>query len=124
MKLNNYETEFLLHRLEVPDAITDALMDYDCDDELDCPVWQGTEDELTVSIFNLTQEVLQGTLRPLKDLKEVERLVIQDCIDGSTFFAGAEDAAASGELSRKDYASQLTAAHRLGRLYGATPVLC
>jgi hypothetical protein len=105
VNLSPVEFEIVEHRLAVPDALAECLSDD--------PEASFTHDEVYAAVLQLTKQLETtrsfdtGTLRP------VEKAILIDCLEGSTFFADSEDAAASGEVSRGKLLSQQKAARKL-----------
>lgn len=75
LKLTPLEREILNHRLEVPDAIADALMDNDD--------------------YSLNEEDIENAINKLYrggDAEtDIEKLVLWDCVDGSTYGARSDE---------------------------------
>lgn len=99
MKLNKYHYEILEHRLSCYDGIVDALTDNE-----DYNVTQTQVGEAIQSVARM----VEGRELPLENLTRIESLIVVDCLDGCTYFAGSEDAVVLQEISR----SQLRAMHR------------
>ena len=87
MKLTKLQFEIIEHRLEVPDAIADCLCDF-AEDEL--PLGAVTHAELDDAVEAL-YVILKGDFE-LNELTNVQFLVFEDCIDGSTVPDLAQDA--------------------------------
>lgn len=96
------EAEILLHRLEVPDCLADAL-------EEEFP-----RDKVEALASMMAEQAKAGNL-VIHVATEPEALaILADCCNGSTFFnGGAEDAISEGALSKGKYLSQLKAARSL-----------
>lgn len=103
MRLTKLEMEILRHRLEVPDAICDAL----CDVEPSYPYEGSLGDE----IDSITRRVTAGHWG---GLSECEKDILEDCIDGSTFLAVHLDMANDGVISRQKFQSVERAINSLG----------
>ena len=102
MKLTKTEFEILAHRLEVPDALADCLEQFDKD-----------------IIFEQSKFLLKNGLSiELDNLNEVQKAILIDCCEGSTFFADCNDAVASGELSKGKLLSWFRAAESLEKKLG------
>ena len=83
------ELEILKHRLDVPDALADAIAEengFEWDDVSD------TAERLSKRI-----ELDHGFVSD--QLTVLERIILIDCLDGSTFFGSAEDAVGCGEVT-------------------------
>lgn len=80
------EWEIIKHRLEVPDAISECLGEEGHNTQL---VWENC-DILLMTKGKITFE----------DLLPLEKEIIIDCCEGSTFFCDMEDAVALGELTK------------------------
>jgi len=89
MKFTKLELEIINHRLEVPDAITDNLHDEHGD---------GTNWDLALDVVN--RAVDRFNADGWDNLSEDFTYVLRNAIEGSTFFAGMDDAVASGEMSK------------------------
>lgn len=88
MKFTPTQREILLHRLCVPDALADCLE-------------EGFErEEVMFTAGVLAQQIQQGEGWDFEEASELEKAIIKDCCNGSTFFASSEDAVATGEISR------------------------
>lgn len=77
MKLTKLESEILIHRLEVPDSIIDALTD-EKDVAEDCV------DAITGSCSRLLDHITAKGEIP-SELSQVDKDVLLDCVDGSTY---------------------------------------
>jgi len=79
--LSPAQAEIICHRLEVPDAIADAL----------------TEDEVThAAVIELAELMLREVERDAKlylssDSAQLRRDIAAECMDGSTYYAGLWD---------------------------------
>lgn len=82
MKLTDLEREILQHRLDVPDCIHDAYFDLAEDDEPP----EFTEDDLQAAI----DSIYAGLPMIPDDPTEVEKAVLWDCMDGSTFMQAVD----------------------------------
>lgn len=107
MNLNPTEKELLQHRLDVPDALADAL-----------------EEEFSHPYVEECARVLAKALRTSADLdfsklSACQLALLKDCIEGSTFFADAEDAVAAGTTTRSQLMHWQKAAHSLERKFAA-----
>lgn len=91
LQFTKTEVEILDHRLTVPDAVADALAEdgFTADDVMDC-------------CDRLAHQFNRGEPWNVTYASSLEKAIIKDCCDGSTFFGcgGAESAVATGELSR------------------------
>lgn len=98
------EWEILKHRLDVPDAIADTLTD---DARFPEYSW-GEIRERAESIAEHPNEI------ELDQLSALGLAILQDCCDGSTFFADIDDAIERGEVSRGWATARYRAAVSLG----------
>lgn len=84
IKLTKQELDILLHRLEAADAVAEALSDDIEDDE---------ERDGQAAKVSATVDALYVTIRETKSipsvLNEIDKLVLRDAIDGSTYLAAA-----------------------------------
>ncbi len=87
MKFTRTEWEIILHRLEVDDAIIEVLTD------ADFPVFGPIALEDAIYMLKMN-----GASRSI--FSDAELLVLRECCEGSTWFAGTEDAVATGEITR------------------------
>ncbi len=76
MSLTPLQKEMLLHRLAVPECISEALLD------VDEPKF--TQEQIDAAIGSVEEQVNAGVLR---NLDECEQAVLVDCCDGSTWLA-------------------------------------
>lgn len=89
MKFTRTEAEILLHRIDLPDAVAD--------------VFQGRfpRGNILSAIRMLKRFLTEGEdVLDAKDLPELQRELMIECAEGSTFLCGVEDAVATGEISR------------------------
>lgn len=98
MRLTKTECQIIEHRLEVPDCIADALEHL------------YSRETIYSEVKKLHQTIRSNELTLETD---IEREIIDDCLSGSTFFCGAEDAIATGELSKGQYMAWHKAANSL-----------
>ena len=100
------EWRILEHRLEVPDAIADAISD---SDEYDYE-----------EVFSRAEKLLRGSI---KNFNSLDLAILRDCCEGSTFFCNAEDAVALGEISKGDllasYRAAISLENKVGALIGS-----
>jgi len=80
MNLTELETKILNHRLEVPDAIVDAL--------------NGEEDEnifFPDDIDDICEMLLEGSFLSAQDYSyTITEAVLVDCVDGSTYWGASK----------------------------------
>ena len=93
--------KILMHRLEVPDCIADAL-------EQD----EGSDAFQTA----LTEAIAAVTARNLAGVSTLALAILKDAADGSTYFAGLYDAVALGEVSRYEARESELAADHIERI--------
>jgi len=95
LELTPVEFEIIHHRLTLWDALADCLADtFEWD-------WQKVYDAVSDFEAMLRSAAKSGAVKiDVESLSEIEREALRDCVDGSTWFASAEDAVASGEISR------------------------
>lgn len=97
------EWEIIKHRLGAGDAVVECLTD------VDEPNF--TEDELELAIRYLDN--CGEAVEPPPELAPAVLAVLEDCLDGSTFFAGLNEGVRCGEVSRGTFAAYHKAARRL-----------
>lgn len=103
IKFTPTEREIILHRLGVPDAIADAL-------EED---FNSNQFPITDTIQRLYAQFKNGEVWDTEEATDLEKAIIKDCCDGSTYFAGSEDAVNRGEWSRGKLHAHQTAAYSI-----------
>ncbi len=116
-KLTPNQKEILMHRLE-SGCIEDCFADTE---EL-----KVTYEQAESAVALVTLKVKQGNLNPLL-LSDVEKLVLEDCLTGSTFFGSCEDAVATKQITRAKLTAWDKAADELEKLVSQTighPVHC
>ena len=87
LKFTPHEAKIIKHRLEVPDALADALeADFGNDDVADAAIWLRVRLDMRNAI-------------DFDALTKVERAVLVDSLEGSTYFCGLDDAVILGELT-------------------------
>ena len=91
MKFTRTEWEIIVHRLEVGDAIIEALTDH-APGELPACDYSAEAIELKIGMLNYN-----GCTRLCFD--ELDLIILRECCEGSTFFAGMDDAVATGEIT-------------------------
>jgi len=82
------EREILMHRLD-SGCVADVLFESDL-----APL-----DEAENAVHRVTNFVKARTL-PLEDLTTLELAVVEDCLDGCTYFADCDDAMARNQTTR------------------------
>lgn len=107
LTLTKLEQEVLSHRLAIPDAIGDALGDNSDYDHLNFDFYQ-VGDLCDLMITGKFDEAF--TLNP-----ELAKLVLVDAVEGGTFMCDAEDAVATGEISKSKYYRMLNACRSLAK---------
>lgn len=103
MKLASLEIDILEHRLS-SGSIAECLADTE---ELDISLV-----EAEAAVAQVMADVKAGNL-PLYTYSRIELEVVIDCLDGSTYFAGSDDAVAEGNLTRQKLTAQHKAADTL-----------
>lgn len=98
------EWEIIEHRLQVPDAIAEVLVD-------DNP------DEYTTDSIIADVELLEFGGHTRTEFNEQELTILRECCEGSTFFAGMDDAVARDELSKGYRLAYHHAANRLEKRF-------
>lgn len=99
-KLSKRARVILMHRLDASDAVAEAL---------DLP-------ENHPAFAEAREALESGSLDGLKSAEAVE--ILKDCAEGSTYFAGAEDAVALGEISKGSLMADHKAANEIERALG------
>lgn len=94
IKFTPLEKSIISDRLELFDCLADAL----ADDGF-------ARDEVADAAEQIARTWLIGT--------NVQRAVIADCVDGSTYFASARDALNNGKMTRGTFDSLRRAARRI-----------
>ncbi len=102
MKLSKIQKEILGHRL-------DAGVTADCLCDTDEAISRADAD---ASVKNVKVMVADGAI-PTEELSQLEREVLADLIDGSTFFANSEDEVACGNMSHQKLSAWIKAAEQL-----------
>jgi hypothetical protein len=109
------EADILLHRLDVPDAIADALTD--CADGAQPVVW--TDRQTTESRAIALADWIRAAFTDVDDpnesrrfffrspynLQDVDREILIDCIEGATLPYIVADQFESGEITRQEFAA-------------------
>lgn len=118
MLLNKYERMILVHRLEIPDAILEALTDTAPGDQ-ECPF---APDDILQTCEMLLNH---ATTRYLPDvIWPVERAILEDVLSGNTYLIGLDDAHAQKLIRQREKEGILNAAKTLPRkfteVYGGT----
>ena len=99
-KFTRTEWEIILHRLEVDDAIQEVFAD------AQFPVFGPVAIEDAIHMLKLN-----GYTRTT--FSDCELMVIRECCEGSTWFAGIDDAVAMGEMTQGQATAYQRAANRL-----------
>jgi hypothetical protein len=111
IKLTKLESDILRHRLEVPDAIADALADEGYRPDF---IWGAAEyilNGITRHGLDLSRELLQEPLC---------RDILQDCIEGSTYCGSMiEVGAESRQVEQAKYRAAVRAMESLAEKIGA-----
>lgn len=102
-KLTKPQVEILRHRLD-SGVVADVLIESDICTEL------ADAEEAVAAVRDYVEN---GELPEADALRALEIEVLADCLDGCTFFAGIEDAVATGELTRGASLSFFKAAGQL-----------
>lgn len=113
LKLTPNEWAIVDHRLSLPDALADCLSD----GEEAKYQWQQVCDAAN----NMRRD---GKLVMVLEVPSVEADILQDCVDGSTYFASAEDAVACGQISRGKLMADQKSAYSLHAKLTAIGIEC
>jgi len=100
--LTKLEADILLHRLEVPDAIADAMDRLEPETEYEA---------VALACERLAKQLRSGYVEPHDKL---ERAVLEDAFVGSTYVACMEEAYHDGQLSAQKLGKIKRAYERLG----------
>lgn len=92
LTLTKNEANILLHRLTVPDAIADCLLDTE-------GLTTATHSEIMNCAFDLQRQI--NHTQSLTIDTELQRIIIADAVDGSTYFANIEDEIALGNITHQ-----------------------
>lgn len=93
LSISPIEWEIIEHRLDVPDALAGALSD--------TFGWDESEIEASANRFKfLPHDGLGNRLIDVTTLTEIDREVLKDCLEGSTFFADMDDEVALGNMTK------------------------
>jgi len=103
INLTPNEFEILQHRLEMPDTLAQVMFD--------TYVWDVVEVEEAARKLYERVKLQRGI--DYQNLTVVERELLHDCLDGSTFFAGMPDEVALGRMTRQKQAALHRAADSL-----------
>ena len=106
-KLTKWEKEILLHRLELVDCLSQCLSAEENDGDGYHP------EDIEVACEVQLEKVKAGKLELSETLPDIELACLIDCLEGSTFFSGLDDAVALGEVSVGVKYGQLKAAKTL-----------
>jgi hypothetical protein len=113
MKFTPNEWEIISHRLGVPCAIAEALVGcFEEDPEEYERVYEKDE------IQNRAWELEANKGKPLDMNSELDRLILEDCCGGSTFFSDSDDALARGEITQGKLNAYKRAANSLSKKVG------
>ena len=104
-KFTPNEWEIIVHRLQMPDAIIESLTDHAPGED---PATYYGPIAIEDAIYMLD---LNGFTR--KTFSEIELIVLRECCEGSTYFAGIDDAVALGEMTQGQATAYQRAANRL-----------
>lgn len=108
IELTDNEWGILEHRLDLADCLADALHnDDDATESENEANWQ----RVYSAAAALNSTIGQTKTIDVDALTQLDKEILADCLDGSTFFCGAEDAVKNGDWSRQ----QLAAMQRVGR---------
>ena len=136
IKLTNSEWEILDHRLACVDALAECYADtIYCTDE---DAGKTLTDEQHEAAYNMAHDVASALWDRISATREIdvaaltdiERVLIADCVDGSTFFADMDDAVArhqsygEGDMSRGKALSLRKAGNSLERKLNEAGIEC
>lgn len=119
------EWEILQHRLDVPDAIVEALTDTPSGCLEMCADPQVGFDLIPAVVVEEHVDAL-GATDPFDDGRyyvstgPINRVILEDCVEGSTFFAGLQAALADKAISTGYYASRVKAARSIETKLGVS----
>ncbi len=130
IKLTDSEWGILEHRLDIHDCIADCYADTMYSDaERDGR--QMTAEQLK-SAYDLADETggkLNIEIRRARQidtdkLTDLDKWILADCLDGSTFFTDIDDAVWDGELTKGKVLSLRKAGHSLQRKFNEAGIVC
>lgn len=82
--------DIINHRLEVDDCLQEVFDDNTL----------ATALEINLAISRLKERVNAGVLR-FRDMSDMEREILKNCLEGSTYYYNAQDAADNGDISHQ-----------------------
>lgn len=103
IKLTKLQKEFLQHRLDLPDCISEVFQAEGKD---------FTAGEIQISVDYVGNLVNNGELK-IDWLDSIDRAVLRDCIEGSTWFACNINAVNFGEMSEQKINAQYRSIEQL-----------
>jgi hypothetical protein len=115
-KLKKWEKEILLHRLELTDALEECLGAYQNGSDPEDEFKGFEEEELRLAIGIQLEYVQHGCLALSPVAPEIEKAVLADLLEGSTWFSGHDEAIATGEISRSMGQRHIKAAKNLEKM--------
>jgi hypothetical protein len=99
IKLKKWEREILLHRLVLTDCLLEVLGTYH-NEENEGEFKGFPADKLATALEMQLSTVELGFLDVSVLNPEIEKEILAECLEGSTWFAGHDEAIATGELHR------------------------
>ncbi len=113
LKINNSvlfftekEWDIIRHRLEVPDAIVEAMTDCPADEPVEF-----TREEIYAAVDEMM--ALETRLHDRENLSDCFKAVLVDCCDGSTYLSVARSAVDCGDMTRSKLAGLTRVANSL-----------
>jgi hypothetical protein len=130
IKLTDNEWGILEHRLDIHECIAEVYAD-----TMYCEAEDRGEkiaEEQHKAAYELADEAgrkLNTDIRRTKQvetdkLTDLDKFILADCLDGSTFFCGIDDAVWDGELTKGKALSLRKAGHSLERKFNEAGIEC
>jgi hypothetical protein len=130
IKLTNNEWDIIDHRLCCTDELAEVYADtMYCNSE---DAGKKISDEERNALFaaahaeadRLHDQISESRVINVAALSEVGRFIIADCIDGSTFFCGIDDAVWDGELTKGKSLALRKAGHAITKKLNEAGIEC
>ena len=121
IKLTDNEWGILEHRLDLTDCLAECYADTAfADAEREGKTMTDEQHKVVYEMAEAAADKLKAKISTTREintdaLTEIDRWFLTDCMEGSTFFCGLDDAVWDGEISKGKALAQRKAGHSLQR---------
>ena len=130
IKLTDNEWGILEHRLDIHDCIAECYADTMYSQAEDsCKKMTAAQHKAAYDAANEAGHRLNCDIRKTRQIEsdkltDLDKFILADCLDGSTFFSDCEDAVAEGHWTHQKLNALMRSASALQRMFNEAGIEC